>query len=492
LTRVPTASAEQASSVARRRTRRVGVHGIRVGRRVSVRFRAGPEGPVSPVGRRTGGLWDEMVTDYRRAHQDAWRELRDDWRQLRGWRRSPDRWGHTRRWLLVLNGARRRQDRWRRRTARLAPGGVLGDSLVRSRLRHLSVHAAARDARRDFRWGMYAGILFLSVFVVLPLFLMAPLDVSWSWRLAALVGAFLAGALPAAVITAIRPRSGYRTSLVVIATPGLGLVVTAGAGFGPEPRATSLLVDASGRTADFLVVVARLSAVMYLALFVFFLLTLVYDVVVGYRRGMRRDPDRLAVECLGRLMDALTGPRRDLADPRLRRAMARELHTLADVVEYGFAAVLRLPSADGNAALRDRLRRVAAGIRSHQIAVAAPDVDTMVRLRHLVLACLGAVCTGRLGSLASVVDAEPRPVRRRALAVVSALRLLLVASAPLTVVLVLRDRSIMPKETLGGAIAAATIWALVVLMMALDPQFNTRIGAVRDLMSALRSGNTGK
>ncbi|MEH1058689.1 hypothetical protein V6U89_26195 [Micromonospora sp. CPCC 206171] len=77
--------------------------------------------------------------------------------------------------------------------------------------------------------------------------------------------------------------------------------------------------------------------------------------------------------------------------------IAGRLNALADVLEHGFAAALRLPSADSDAVLRERLRRLAAGIRAHQVAVAMPEVDTPAELRRLLLACLGAICTGRIG-----------------------------------------------------------------------------------------------
>ncbi|MBM0255900.1 hypothetical protein [Micromonospora sp. 4G55] len=398
----------------------------------------------------------------------------------------------TGRWFQVLHDARARQARWQRIQS-LAGSAVFADPQVRSRLRALSVAAAARDAVREVRAVPLLLCLILLLWIAVPLYLMAPLDVSAGQRIGATLLGMLVAVLPGRALA--RPGAGPWRLLVAITAPVLGLVVTAGNGFGPVLRPSAVLEDAAGQPTGIWVMGLRLAAVMILELVVALLLGAACIVPLDYRRQMRRHPEWIALEHLAVLLDALADPRRNMAEAVGRRAIAGRLNALADVLEHGFAAALRLPSVESDAVLRERLRRLAAGIRAHQVAVAMPEVDTPADLRRLLLACLGAICTGRIGSLIGLTDAPPP--RRRALVLLAWLRSMLrstaIALVPLALVVALTQRGILRDDALArSATVAAFLWALTVLLMALDPQLTARIQMVRELTSILRSGGDPK
>ncbi|MEU7867718.1 hypothetical protein [Dactylosporangium sp. NPDC049140] len=398
------------------------------------------------------------------AFAEAGRNVRDEMRRLAEEMRDERRAARWRRLAALRRGLRDRYEGWAH--ARAAAGGVVARPEVRARLRRLAWQAVRRYEHDQRRLAVAAVVTAALLFLGLPIWLLTAAGVPWMTQGAAILLAFVVLVGPAAYV----PRFGMW--MPPLAAAGLGAVlavVPGGLALGPAP---------------FPVVVLRVGLVQWLGL-----LLAVAEVVLAARvvnrRRMRRHPEIEAAELLNWLLPFLDPGGLATAGPR--RAVARGLEQLAEVFEHGYAAALALPAADLDAELRGRLRRIAAGLRAQEVAVALPDAETVATLRRQLLACAGAVATGRLGSLAGIVDAEPRPVRRRVFATLAVLRSVAVALVPAAAVVLLHRAGLLLWDELGrGAAAVAAVWAVAVLLMALDPQFGPRVRAVRELLGLLR------
>jgi len=200
-------------------------------------------------------------------------------------------------------------------------------------------------------------------------------------------------------------------------------------------------------------------------------------------RLMRREPDVVAFRALRRLIGLLARPERTFAELATRRWLVWRLEQLARAIERGYPRAIVLPAPADRDALTTKCAQLARTIRTYQVSLAFPDVDTLPALRRMVLATTAAVCTGRLGSLA--LSRPPGAEARRRLwpAAVAAVRVTLVAALPLLVAIVLRRYGHLGEDPTGRTIVVAcALWGAVVLMSALDPLFKDRISTVKDLL----------
>ncbi|MFI5910700.1 hypothetical protein [Dactylosporangium sp. NPDC051541] len=249
----------------------------------------------------------------------------------------------SRRAELARVGAvlRARQARWARVRA-AAAGGVLARPDVWAGLRRLSWRAAQPDRLFD--------------------------------RLLVVCGVPMAAAMfggPAVVLTRAGVHPMEQVALIAVGTA---------AGFLPYPLMWRrlggwyLLVMLTLTGALAAVVPFPLFPVMFVQWAVF---TVVFLLIMAAYALLHRGPaaEVAAAEWLGWLLNALNT--RDLRRAADRRAVARGLERLAVIFESGFARALRTSDAEAGAEIRGRLRRIAAGIRAQQVAIALPDAGTV-------------------------------------------------------------------------------------------------------------------
>ncbi|MGN9909563.1 hypothetical protein ACTMTJ_18630 [Phytohabitans sp. LJ34] len=203
-------------------------------------------------------------------------------------------------------------------------------------------------------------------------------------------------------------------------------------------------------------------------------------------RLMRREPDVVAFRAVRRVIGLLARPERTFADLVTRRRLVWGLEQLARTIERGYPRAIVPAAAADRDALAAKCAQLARTIRTYQVSLAFPDVETLPALRRMTLATTSAICTGRLGSLAL----SPSPVagaRRRLWSTVgAALRVLLVAALPvLAATVLLRFGLLGGDSTSRTIVVAATLWGVVVLMTALDPLFNDRVSTMKDLLGML-------
>jgi hypothetical protein len=411
------------------------------------------------------------------------RQFVDDMRELRDQMRR-DR-ARTRRaaYRRLMRHGRNAQEAWERFVA--LRGAVPAGGLVALRFRGLYF----RDVRRrrtDERLGEALGLPSALLFLGVPLVLLAPIHFGGAGRLL-----FWCGTLAGVVVIMVLLMRFSRPSLFVAAVatiPGafagasVTLRVRWHVGWPGFVRGQRLPDAAAG--------VVLLCGCVAAATALFLLTVLVVLAFESVRRARltRREPDVVAFRALLRIADLLGGPERGFTELAKRRRLAGEVERLARVVEWGYPRAVAPPGPAERGAVTERYRQLARAIRTYQVSLALPDVDTLPALRRMATATTVAVCTGRLGSLVLPAPATTWTRRRLWRTATDAVRILVVALLP-PVVAVLLWRYGVVRGTSGGTIVAVcALWGLVTVMTVLDPLFKDRVSIMKELLGMLFQG----
>jgi hypothetical protein len=212
---------------------------------------------------------------------------------------------------------------------------------------------------------------------------------------------------------------------------------------------------------------------------------------VAGRRRIRSHPDAMLfgafVEILGYLG---SGPAK-LASLAARRRTAQSFERAAYAVEYGLRHSLRLSDPGNDLALRNKLYPIASMIRSHQVSFVLSEKVAFVELSNLCVRTIRSVCSGALGSLASPPSAA-MPSRSFGRSLLAPLQQVVVALAPGAVVLALVWRGALSADPFGHAVVVAAVsWAVMSLLVTLDPVFTDRLSATSSYGHEVRTRSRG-
>ncbi|MEV4516966.1 hypothetical protein AB0K00_49440 [Dactylosporangium sp. NPDC049525] len=208
------------------------------------------------------------------------------------------------------------------------------------------------------------------------------------------------------------------------------------------------------------------------------------------RRFRRGEPRAAAlVETLALLMELREPAKRN--DLRWRRFWLQRLERIAYAVEHHLPAAFGFVDADTHRQLTEGGRGAARAVRQLKFLVAAPaSPDAWRRVEDVLRHNTAAFATGELGRLRRAEPvAAPAPVRRsrRAIAV-ETLRVALFAGLPLAAVYAAQPWLAFSETVHDWAKVVGLGWALLYVLLTLDPTLRDKLGAALSVVTLGQSG----
>jgi hypothetical protein len=205
------------------------------------------------------------------------------------------------------------------------------------------------------------------------------------------------------------------------------------------------------------------------------------------RRTTRQDPLLAAIESLLLVLHDLRSARgyRGI-DQRLYHC--RHLEFAARCLTRDLLPLSRVSRLGSGTWLARRAAGWAEAIRHVQRQVIASVPDGQRKAEGLLAHDIQCLVTGDLGALAWRDPPSPPPrratLRRQA---ISAIRAIVVAVLPLAAVLAAQPFLHASSSLFGWARIATAVWALLYVLLSIDPAIRDKIGAARDLASLMQT-----
>ena len=173
-----------------------------------------------------------------------------------------------------------------------------------------------------------------------------------------------------------------------------------------------------------------------------------------------------------------------------RRRIIGLLEKTAVTFESMMPTALGLDRGDPLDASVDHFRRVAEFIRNLKIWVAFPQETTRADLIHEQLAIIGPIATHRYHYLHAVEKVTATSARVRwQHHLMRAARQIFVAAIPIAVLLVTKAFGVsIPGEFRTYITLGCLLWAVIVLLSVLDPNYRDNVNTVKDLFESLKPG----
>ncbi|MDI9979421.1 hypothetical protein [Rhodococcus sp. IEGM 1307] len=174
-----------------------------------------------------------------------------------------------------------------------------------------------------------------------------------------------------------------------------------------------------------------------------------------------------------------------------RRRIIKLLEQIAINFESILPIALGLDRRDPLDASVDHFRRVAEFVRTLKIWVAFPQETTQADLHHELLSIIGPIATHRYHYLHAV---EKLPITSARVRwqhhLMKAIRQIFVAVIPIAALLfVTKAFGVSIPAEIGTYITVACLlWAVIVLLSALDPNYRENANTVKDLIASIKPG----
>jgi hypothetical protein len=140
-----------------------------------------------------------------------------------------------------------------------------------------------------------------------------------------------------------------------------------------------------------------------------------------------------------------------------------------------------------------RFSQAAEAVREKALWVALPKPDTQAVLRKFVVDLGAVVLLGTYDGLPTVSDTAGRLGRRRLRRVFTTVRSLVIAAVPLGVLLGMRLLALPIPGSIGPtATLVAALWAIVSLLMLIDPAIRERIDVAKNISSLFTAAKSEK
>jgi hypothetical protein len=174
-----------------------------------------------------------------------------------------------------------------------------------------------------------------------------------------------------------------------------------------------------------------------------------------------------------------------------RRDVVKHLENAAQLTEVNLARAMLLPAPESNSVLQARLRRAARQIREYQLWIMLPNSQTRKDLLSTIARMLAAVLLSEYDALPSDPSLDDdRPTRSRVRAIATQVWVAVVGLVPLAGLITARHYGFtFPKPIDGAALVVAALWAFTSLLMLIDPMFNARLAAVKELAQLFKGPN---
>jgi hypothetical protein len=176
-----------------------------------------------------------------------------------------------------------------------------------------------------------------------------------------------------------------------------------------------------------------------------------------------------------------------LADLAICGRVARLLDSAATCTENGLFRALSLQYGPSSLIVKSRLEGAGRRLRSYQAWIALPNAGTQQELERELSEFLIVLCCREYDSLPWLAIPEgalPRGVRR----VASTLRSLVIAVAPLAILIGAAKVGVLDSGPISQALVLPSIiWLVAVVFALADPLLGPHLAAVKDLVTTMRS-----
>jgi hypothetical protein len=175
---------------------------------------------------------------------------------------------------------------------------------------------------------------------------------------------------------------------------------------------------------------------------------------------------------------------------RQRILAVRMLERAADDFEKGFVKAVGRTDDITNAWLLEEINHRAAGIREIKRDVCLPKRDTHIQIKNKLGSLISTIADGAWAELPTFDPPPIRPGRRRLL--MGLVRQALVAFLPLGILAFTKVADISLDSTISAYLWTGAIgWAILGILVILDPGLRDRVAAFRDTADSWRSFHSG-
>lgn len=292
---------------------------------------------------------------------------------------------------------------------------------------------------------------------------------------------------PIAIIVRLLEVTKHTSNNWVIATYGMVGVTSGAIAYAQSPRLFNkpwhIRPNVGGWTYLFYLLMA-LS--LYISIIAVPFIILV--VQLTNRRVLQHCPDYAASEELGLALEhlAMRGVRAGSLDNK--NATTQHLENAAILINDGVPKKLTASNSLIQSALRGKCELAAAAIRELEAKVALADMKALDEIQEIIADIVTAIC---LGTYDIHLQANPGQVPHLSLTrkLGRASQTLLIGIIPIAMILGFRYGGIkLSSQFNNWAVAIAILWAVIVIISALDPLYKNRLKAVQDFISAFRGG----
>jgi hypothetical protein len=205
-----------------------------------------------------------------------------------------------------------------------------------------------------------------------------------------------------------------------------------------------------------------------------------------FKKLRRQYPKEAALDVILDVINEMSLPENS-NDLSMRKKWMQWLELIARHIEMDIPRSLSVSHDETDRWIHERAKGAAAGLRRviRQVAVSGPNmldrVIPVLRAEAIALAC------GDLASLsyAKPPTQEPQGKRWKRIAVTAG-RTILVMAAPIAAVLVLQAFSAFTPNGLSWAKLISLAWALLYLLITIDPTLNDKITTARNIIDTVR------
>lgn len=174
-----------------------------------------------------------------------------------------------------------------------------------------------------------------------------------------------------------------------------------------------------------------------------------------------------------------------------RARISNRLDRVAALIGKGLLGQFQTHDPITQTWLDQRVRRIANAFREKRKWLITPKADTIAHLQSALAASIGALLSGAWDELELADDPV---ITRRALVVmvVAAVRAVILAALPLAVFLAARRLALLPdlsREMSSYIEMGLFVWAVVSLLLIVDPAFKEKIDVVNRVKSLVKGGN---
>jgi tetratricopeptide (TPR) repeat protein len=204
------------------------------------------------------------------------------------------------------------------------------------------------------------------------------------------------------------------------------------------------------------------------------------------RRCSRADP---WAACLGALLSALAGVERLRAQRTAdEERVTEDIETAARTLQLTMRRTMDRHDGTTDVWFAQRIAGHVSALRSLKGWVVSPGPESLGALEERLGQDIRAVARRQWREL-EWVDPEPLAASRRRLVSMMVIRNLVIGAAPAVGLFVVESLGLVElgDTVRDQAFLAALVWAAVTLLTTLDPEFSSRLGAVRESITTMRS-----